>query len=588
MKKFRINNLKIRKKLLLIYFFCVLIPIIVTDAIILYTVNQNSRKDKEKEIQFLMDRIAYNMNETVAGCILFTNNLFTDQPLNDFLNRDYENYMSYYHDYMQLLKNNSLSFNYNNGILFKIQVFADNDTILSGGKIGTVSGIQDVVWYQAYKDSGQDIFLYPYYDEKKRYATGSGTSRTISIIRTMDNFGGDNIEKLLKIDINYNIMLMDVLNEKIDADIYVKNQDYILFSNKSGDNGMKEYAMIDSIVEREITMSKTFITGKQEWEIIVLADEEAFWTVILEYKGLVLLILLNIFIPSILIYFVGRSISKRLLIVTSHMDKVKKEHFEEVEALAGEDEIGELIRSYNLMVRKIRNLIEVVFKGKAEKQALELSSKQAELKAIQSQVNPHFLFNTLETIRMRSLIKGEGETADIIGELAIIFRNSMSWGSDFIKIKDEISFIDRYIKIQRYRFGDKIKFHSYIMEGCGEYLVPKLAISTFVENACIHGIETTVNDGIISLMITKNSESLFIEISDNGKGIEENNLEELKEMLSKANTKMLNEAKSTGILNAFLRLRMYFDGNIHFDIDSAPHKGTDISIWIPLISIKKE
>ena len=235
------------------------------------------------------------------------------------------------------------------------------------------------------------------------------------------------------------------------------------------------------------------------------------------------------------------------------------------------------------MVLKIRNLIEVVFKGKEEKQALELSKKQAELKAIQSQVNPHFLFNTLESIRMRSLIKGEEETADIIGQLAILFRKSMDWGSDYSTISEELSFVEKYINIQKYRFGDKIKYEYFIMEECKNYIVPKLAIETFVENACIHGIETTTKGGIITINITKDDEFLIIEIMDNGKGFDQNKYEEIMKCIEHGDSNMLYEAKSTGILNSFLRFKMFCDGNIQFLIDSNEENGTKISIRIPII-----
>lgn len=234
------------------------------------------------------------------------------------------------------------------------------------------------------------------------------------------------------------------------------------------------------------------------------------------------------------------------------------------------------------MVLKIKDLIEVVFKGKTEKQALELSKKQAELKAIQSQVNPHFLYNTLETIRMRSLIKHEEETADIIGELAILFRKSMSWGSDFVTIDEEISFVEKYINIQKYRFGDKIKYFRYVMEECKNYRIPKLVIANFVENACIHGIESRVEEGIISVTVTKDDAYLYIEVSDNGEGISNTELNDLRNLLAHADSKLLNESKSTGILNSFLRLQMYCDGKVSFEIDSEPDSGTDISIRIPL------
>ena len=583
--KFTFNNLKIRNKLLLIYAFSVFLPIILTDAMILHTVNLNSKRDKEKELQYTMMRVEYNLTETINGCIGFTNNFYTDRSLDEFLNKSYDSNLSYYDEYIKLSRNNNFSYNYNNGILNQILIYADNETILSGGRIAKTSLISDTQWYKDYKESGQDVFVYTYFEWGKRYAAGSGTPKTISIIRNLDYFRDVGIDKCLKIDIDYGLMLRDVQNEKINAEIYVRNKDYILFSNLPNESSMRDFTPASIVDEEKITMSKTFKAGRQEWEILILSEDTPFWSVIIEYKGLLWLVIMNVVIPSLLIYFVGISISKRLSIVANYMDKVKKEKFEEISLKEGEDEIGKLIQSYNLMVLKIKNLIEVVFKGNAEKQALELSKKQAELKAVQSQVNPHFMFNTLESIRMRSLLKGENETADIIGELAILFRKSMSWGSDFITIEEEMNFVAKYINIQKYRFGDKIKFYHYIMEGCEQFMVPKLAIGTFVENACIHGIETTVNDGVISLTITKNKDYMFIEISDNGRGFEKEKLDKILWMLEHADSKMLNESKSTGILNAFLRLKMYCDGNIIFDIDSKLEKGTDITIQIPLMYV---
>lgn len=585
MVKFTFNNFKIRNKLLLIYFFCVFIPIIFTDVVILLTVNQSYGDKKSKELSYVMERVEYNLKETVDGCILFTNNLYNDKLLDDFLTREYEDNISYYSAYIHLLRNNNLSYNYNNGVLQKIEMFADNDSIVNGGKISKVDVIRDTKWYKDFTDSGENIFLYIYHDTDKKLLAGGGTSRTVSIIRRLDKFDGNKIEKFLKIDINYNLMLQDVLNEKVDANIYVRNKDFILFSNLPNQNSMKEYLPASMFESSDATMTSTFTTGKQKWEILILSEETPFWTVIFENKGLILLVIWNIIIPSLLIYFVGKSITKRLSIVATHMDKVKEERFEVINGSKGDDEIGGLIQSYNLMVLKIRNLIEVVFKGKEEQQALELSKNQAELKAVQSQVNPHFLFNTLETIRMRSLLKNEAETADIIGELALLFRISMDWQVDYITIEEEMRFVEKYINIQRYRFGDKIKYYHYIMEGCSAYKVPKLAIGTFIENAFIHGIETNDKNGVISLNITRNKEFLFIEISDNGKGFAPDKLEEIKYMLKHADSQMLSEAKNTGILNAFLRLKMFCEGNIVFEIDSELENGTDIMIQIPLVFV---
>ncbi len=572
--------------MLLIYAFCVLLPIILTDAIILYNMNKSYEESQLVSLSHAMDRVEYNLSSYVNNCILFTNNMYYDRSLNKFLNRQYADYPSYYDAYMEMLTSNNLSYNYNAGLLTKIEVFADNNSMIGGGKISTIDSVADVTWFKEYKKSKNGIFVYPYYDEDKKFIPGSGSARTISIIRTLDNFGNNGIEKLLKIDLDYNMMLMDLLNEKIDGTIYVCNKEDILFSNLPNTSGARKYPAAATLMGTKPVMSKKFAAGSDEWEIIVYAEKLPFWSILFQNKGLLYIVLLDLFLPTILIYFVGKSISHRLSIVAVYMGRVEKEQFDLIQTTEGEDEVGRLIRSYNMMVTRIKDLIEVVFKENAEKQALELSKKQAELKAIQSQVNPHFLFNTLETIRMRSLIKKEDETANIIGELAILFRKSMNWGSDNITIEEEMNFIEKYINIQKYRYGEKIKFYHYVMEGCERLMIPKLTIGTFVENACVHGIEATVNEGVISLTITKNDKFLFIEISDNGKGFDEQRLNKIKWMISHADTKMLNESKSTGMLNAFLRLKMYCDGQIVFDIDSRPEDGTDITIQIPLEAVR--
>ncbi len=588
MRKFSFNNYKIRTKMLLIYCFCVLLPIIFTDAIILYTVNSNYKENRIKDHTYVIERVKSNLADTVESCILFTYNLYSDEMLDKFLSKQYINSLDYYEDYMNMKKYNSLSYNYNYGRLYKIITYADNETLVNGGSVARLETAKEEEWYKEFVESGQDIFLYTYYDVGKSSIPGSGTSRTISIIRKLDYFDKRGMSKILKVDLDYSNMLKDVLNEKLDGEIYVRNKDYILFSNSLTASGVREYEPADIIHTEDATTSITFQTGFEEWEILIKAKEVLFWSVLFENKWLLGIVLINIFLPSVLIYFVGKSISKRLMIITSYMGKVEKEQFELIEINEGEDEIGKLINRFNLMVLRIKELIEVVFKGQAEKQDLELAKKNAELKAVQSQVNPHFLFNTLESIRMRSLIKKEHETADIIEELAVLFRKTMSWGADYITVEEEMSFIDNYIHIQRYRFGDKIKYYRYVMDECRICLVPKLSISTFIENACVHGIETTDKEGVISLAITKSEEFLLVEITDNGKGMDENRLNELKRMIDHADSSMLYESKSTGVLNAYLRLKMYSDGNVLFDIDSKPEGGTEIVIKLPLAYSYKE
>jgi two-component system sensor histidine kinase YesM len=263
---------------------------------------------------------------------------------------------------------------------------------------------------------------------------------------------------------------------------------------------------------------------------------------------------------------------------------VKHEKFEVITGQIAKDEIGSLTHSYNMMVLKIKNLIEIVFKGQVERQALELSKKQAELKALQSQVNPHFMFNTLETIRMRSLIKEEHETSDIIQKLALLMRQTINWGNDLVTIKDEITFVESYLVIQQYRFGEKLQFKIDVPEAdILKMRIPKLTVLTFVENACIHGIEGSMNDGVVEVSFHKQNNQLHIIIRDTGVGMEEDKLALLRNLMLDPSLERLSELSSIGFMNAYIRLRMYFDDSIQVNITSERYKGTTIMIQVPLI-----
>ena len=553
----------------------------------MYTVNKNYVETRNKDMTYVMERVKTNLKDTVDSSIQFAYSMSSNTLLDEFISKQYVSHLEYYQNYHKMLRNNILRYNNNNGMINKIIIYADNYTLVNGGSVARIEMARDEEWYKAFLESNQDVFLYTYYDESKRLIPGSGTSRTISIIRKLDNFKNSRIKKIIKIDIDYNYLLKHVLNEVVDGEIYVRNKDYILFTNSAVSGANRKFQAASTINSEEATMTLPFQTA-QEWEILIFMNDVPFWTVLVGRRQLLILILLNLLLPTVLIYYVGKSISKRLKIVDDHMGKVENEQFEVISTNEGDDEIGKLISSYNMMVLRIKELIEVVFKKNAEKQALELAKKQAELKALQSQVNPHFLFNTLESIRMRSLIKKEYETAEIIEELAILFRRSMSWSTGYNTIEEEMGFVENYIHIQRYRFGDKIKYYYYVMEGCKDYLLPKLSISTFIENAFIHGIEKTDKEGVISVIVTKTSEFLIIEITDNGKGMKERELNKLKDLLSHADSSMLEDSKSTGILNAYLRLNMFCDGNIEFEIDSVSENGTEIIIHLPLEYLNKE
>lgn len=584
-----INNLKIRNKLVIIYVFCVLIPVIATNWVVISAIKSNVLNQEAINMQDAMNRIKYNIQSEVGGCISLASNLYTDRAINQFLTRSYTNNLEYFNDYKKTLQNNVLRYYYNAQKINQITLYVDNESIINGGSFWRLDAIIDDAWYREFKSNREDVYLTTYYDEKKKYLGIQSTPRTISLIKRLNYFGTTSMEKLVKIDLQYTAIQNEILNEKIEGDLFICNKDYVLFSNQIAENERKAFLSKSNIDISQATYQDTFKVASDEWTIYIMPTKVGMSEIIKSSEQMVWsLIMINLLVPTIIITFISKSFSGRIKLIERYLEKVKHEEFELIEGSTGEDEIGNLIKSYNVMVLKIKELIEVVLKKNAEKQAAELSRKNAELKALQSQVNPHFIFNTLESIRMRSLLKRENETADIIEALSQILRKSLSWSNDYICIDEEISFIQQYASIQKYRFGDKISFSFYVMEGCEKIKIPKLSILTFVENACLHGIEGISKSGVISVTVTKDENNVYIEISDSGCGISEEKLQVLKEVLNHPDINKLSESKSTGMLNALIRMNLYFENSVELDIDSQIGQGADIVIQVSLDKIEIE
>ena len=135
---------------------------------------------------------------------------------------------------------------------------------------------------------------------------------------------------------------------------------------------------------------------------------------------------------------------------------------------------------------------------------MTVARQRAELLALRSQINPHFLFNTLESIRMHSILKKEYVTAGMIEKLAVLERQYVDWGADFASVEEETELVKAYLGIQKYRFGDRIAYEIDIEDKCKNMIIPKLSVVTFVENACVHGIESKkVTAGFLYVYILK-------------------------------------------------------------------------------------
>lgn len=222
---------------------------------------------------------------------------------------------------------------------------------------------------------------------------------------------------------------------------------------------------------------------------------------------------------------------------------------------------------------------------------LDLSQKQAQYLALQNQINPHFLYNTLECIRSEAVCEGMDSVAIMTETLSTFFRYTISNINRLVTIEDELTNIDNYYRIQHYRFGDKLNLTvNYDTENELNILglfMPKLILQPIVENAIYHGLEPKIGDGNLQIKITCNTDYLIIHIVDDGLGMEKEALDQLNRRLLKNilydNDNSSSNRGGIAITNVNNRIKLLFGEKYGIHIHSIKDVGTDVEITLPII-----
>lgn len=271
--------------------------------------------------------------------------------------------------------------------------------------------------------------------------------------------------------------------------------------------------------------------------------------------------------------------------VTSRIAYPAKELMESMKTLAKDneyprvkivsnDEIGMIGLEYNKMAENIETLIEKVYK-------MELTQKQAELEFLQMQINPHFLYNALDTISWMALAKGNMDVSEMTIALAELLRATIKKES-FVTLREEMNTVKDYLLIQQERFGDKISAEYFVEEDAYSCMVPNFILQPVIENAIIHGLEPKIEKGKVSINISIQDEFLTFLVEDNGVGMDETEILDLYKKCRENNTK-----QSIGLKNVYRRLLLCYGEASMLKIESKKEQGTRISFLIPRNISKK-
>ena len=285
-------------------------------------------------------------------------------------------------------------------------------------------------------------------------------------------------------------------------------------------------------------------------------------------------------------YLISFRITKPLKKLKMLMDDVKIGNFDVRMSYKGKDEIGILAMHFNNMVRSLKELIVENYQSKMRESQLLFLEKEAQLNALQQQINPHFLYNTLESIKWSAFTKGNMEVFEMLTALGVFFKGSIVKGERLVTIEGELEHLNSYIYIQKIRFKERFDYVEEVDPQIKRYKIPKLVLQPIVENAISHGIELSDNSGIVTLRGFKEGDRVFFEISDNGLGMTEERLEQVNSGIR--SKQIESNLSGVGLNNVFNRLILHFGDKVDFEIKSNQREGTVVKLSFPVQEISGE
>lgn len=315
------------------------------------------------------------------------------------------------------------------------------------------------------------------------------------------------------------------------------------------------------------------------WKLVSLVPYEAATNKINSIFNKVFIVqIISFTIFLILLTYSMQTVTKPLVHLGNVVDKVQSGDLKIRSLLRGQDEIGRLSKSFDHMLDRINEMIREITDTQERK-------RKAELAMLQAQINPHFLFNVLNSIRMKVLVKGDKESANMISSLSKLLRMTIDKDKETITLHEEIQIVLDYIRIMNMRQKDKIDVEIAVHEEAYPVRIPRFILQPIIENSIIHGLNQSA--GTIVVNTEMKEDEVIIVIEDNGQGMDEQALSHLRRKLVQANstessiTKNNKGFSSLGLSNVYERMYISFGPEFKLDIKSVPGKGTQVILIIP-------
>ncbi|WP_318617155.1 sensor histidine kinase [Sporosarcina sp. YIM B06819] len=446
----------------------------------------------------------------------------------------------------------------------------------------SATDIYNTDWFQSFDDYTSAKITKPH---TREYSNFEKEKKVHSYIHKVWDY---KINSFNYIIIDFDVSLIaDLLGENADGKVFsgtfiYGNGDLVLPPKSSLGFSRQMIKKHQTGLEITNNIGKKFIVFKRthpltNWTIVEYFDAEDFYKSILDTKIITLIIVFTSIVVCIFAsLFVSHKISFPINKMRKKMIEVESGVFNQEFITNSKDEIGDLARGFNHMLFKIKELIDSVVQETKLK-------KEAEVTALQLQINPHFIYNTLESINSLARMKKEYEISHLIVLLGRLLRLSISTFDEEVTINQEISYIVSYLEIQKIRMREPLHYHISIDPSIGSLLTIKWILQPIVENAIIHGIDPLQSSGNVDINGKLKDDHILFEIRDNGKGIDQATLDEIRYRLKYKSSNLTKYKNKVGLYNVQTRILSRFGSEFGIYINSTVNEGTTVTIKIPIM-----
>lgn len=524
--------------------------------------------------QLLTEREVKNLQNSLNQAITVVDNQLTiygnmsdylafNQAILQTVSYPYEdNYYEMYNRFSTVFDPMVTSLKYLHSDIKQITVYARDDIERHDTTLAPITDIEEEPWFQEISSTNKILWVINKNDKK------------IFCIRKMPELQGE--LGVIYVEVDYD-KLFEPFTQILDENygVYVQEKDEIVFSYNIFD---ETYNNMD-FSEENITSLKTsddsefiFVDCDSKSQIgfhvgMYCPASQIEATIRPMTMGMVLICVISMIAAGLLLKRLTGVIVKNIEKLTQNMKEVKKGNLEVTVTSDSKDEIGELIQGFTEMVERIKTLIEEVYEGK-------ISLKEYEMKALQAQINPHFLYNSLSLINWKAIEADEKDISKITLALSKFYRTALNKGNSVMALQDEISNVKSYLDIQLMMHDYEFDVEIDIDESMNYYDSPNLILQPLIENAIDHGIDLkTEGRGKIVIRGWSEGETMYLSVEDNGVGMSE----------EVAQSILTRKSKGYGVRNVNERIKLTYGAEYGLMIASKEGEGTKITVKLPVV-----